>query len=205
MLDEAFYCRSADAVAPDLLGRILECGGCRGIITETEAYLPGDLASHAYRGRTKRNASMFLRGGHIYVYRIYGIHQCFNVVTGMEGQGEAVLIRSCEPLEGLVEMHRRRYGENAQLAKGYSSANKLRLKKRLCNGPGKLSTAFGISVAEHDGQRLGSASLNILPGTPAADEAVRCPRIGLAPGRGDDVPLRWYIRGNAYISRPDSE
>ena len=194
-MDEGFFQRGAGEVARDLLGCELIRGERRGIIVETEAYLDDDPGSHAYRGRTERNASMYLAGGHAYVYRIYGIHHCFNVVTGEAGRGEAVLIRSCEPLDGLEEMRRDRWGDDGK----HRERNRIR---ELCNGPGKLCAAFGISRREHDGVEIGAGELVIRPGIPVGDgEVGSSPRIGLGAGRGQDSLYRWFVAGSRFLSR----
>lgn len=200
MLDESFFSRQADAVAPDLLGRELVCGNRRGIIVETEAYREDDPASHSYRGRTERNASMYLHGGHVYVYRIYGIHRCFNVVTGSFGDGQAVLIRACEPRSGIPAMWRDRYGEEMpQELEGKAENRRFR---NLCSGPGKITAAFGIRKAEHDGIRIGGGPISILPGSAVSPSRVSCgPRIGLGPGKGGTTLWRWYITENRFVSR----
>lgn len=127
-------------LAKSLLGKVL-CTRIKGqytsgIITETEAYSGNnDKASHAYNGkRTKRNESMYLEGGHAYVYLCYGIHHLFNVVTGPKDQADAVLIRAITPMEGKDIILARR------------KQNKL--KPSLCKGPGKVSQALGISLVE---------------------------------------------------------
>ncbi len=207
----SFYSRPADQVAPDLLGRELICANCRGIIVETEAYLQDDPASHSFKGKTLRNASMYLKGGHAYVYRIYGVHNCFNVVTGGCGEGQAVLIRACIPSGGLEEMWQNRYNERMppELCgerPGCFEKEEPRKDKRLrnlCNGPGKLASAFGISVKEHDGILLGSGVLSIQPGLPVnAHQICRSQRIGLTQGKGEKLLRRWFIGDNdGYFSR----
>ncbi len=116
-LGEAFFARDATAVAPDLLGKLLVVAGRAARITEVEAYTADDPASHSYRGMTARNRSMFGPPGRLYVYLIYGIHHCLNVVTGAEGDGQAVLIRGAV-VEGL--------------------------DPRRTDGPGKLALALGV-------------------------------------------------------------
>lgn len=126
-------------LARNLLGTYLihdvpEEGPVGGIIDETEAYLHDDPASHSYHGRTSRNASMFDRPGTVYVYLIYGIHNCINVVSAPRGTGEAILIRSILPRWSISSMKRRRG-----------------TTENLCNGPGRLCQALGIAREDHDG------------------------------------------------------
>lgn len=173
----SWFERDAPVVAVDLLGKLLvvERGGARasGRIVETEAYTADDPASHSYRGPTRRNAVMFGPAGHLYVYRSYGIHWCANVVTGAEGDGQAVLIRAIEPVEGIDEMSRRRG------------------RHPLADGPGKLCQALGIDGA-HDGADLaapGSAVRIVDDGRPPPTDPVIGPRIGIT--RAVDVPWRW--------------
>jgi DNA-3-methyladenine glycosylase len=141
-LGRAFYHRDTLLVARELLGctlvhRLEDGMRLSGRIVETEAYLPGDMASHGYRGKTQRNAAMFMRAGVAYVYFIYGMHFCFNVVTEGEGVPAAVLIRAVQPVDGIEVMRQNR------------ARNKLRFFENLrlsdlTNGPGKLCQAFGI-------------------------------------------------------------
>ncbi len=134
-------------VARELLGCILVFTDflsgkvrCSGRIVETEAYLADDPASHSFNGPTKRNEAMFLEAGFIYVYRIYGVHNCVNIVTGSAGSGEAVLLRALEPLSGMEYMWQNRFNipcpENPPKEK----------VRRLASGPGNLCRAMGITV-----------------------------------------------------------
>jgi DNA-3-methyladenine glycosylase len=178
-LDRSWFEREAPVVAPDLLNKLLvvERGGasCSGRICETEAYMPDDPASHTFRGRTPRNEVMFGRAGHLYVYLSYGIHHCANVVTGLEGSGQAVLIRAVDPVDGIDLMRARRSRPDHELA----------------NGPGKVCQAFGI-VAADDGTDLLDAAVSIIDdGTAAPSEPRTGPRVGIS--RGVDTPWRFRL------------
>ena len=149
-----------------------------GRIVETEAYLPeGDPACHAHRGETQRNRAMFGPAGTAYVYRIYGLHHCFNVVTGPVGSGQAVLVRALEPLEGLERMATRR-GRSA--------------RGELCSGPAKLVQALGI-LREDDGQCLRTGRVRVLPAVASAERGtiVTTTRVGIT--KAADLPLRFYV------------
>src|SRR5437762_2884019 len=132
------FARSVHEVAPELIGVTLLVDGVGGRIVEAEAYDQEDPASHAYRGRTERNASMFGPPGRAYVYRSYGIHWCLNLVCEGEGTASAVLIRALEPTHGLDQLRARRGLQDPRL---------------LCSGPGKLCQALAITN-ELDGSRL---------------------------------------------------
>lgn len=151
-----------------------------GVVIETEAYLAeGDEASHSFGGMTRRNESMFRAGGHAYVYFIYGMHYCFNVVTGEAGRGEAVLIRAIDPLEGIETMRQRRRG---------------RRDRDLASGPAKLAVALGID-RRHDGLDLARSSMIWIEGgetVAADDEIANTSRIGIR--RSADLLLRWHRR-----------
>lgn len=196
-LNPAFYLGNALEVGQNLLGRTLvtmiDGERTSGRIIETEAYIgENDLASHSYGGPRGRNLPMFLAGGHAYVYFIYGVHYCFNVVTGPEGHGEAVLIRGIEPLDGIEVMIERRG---------------IRPKRMidLANGPGKLTVALGI------GPTFNGADLNrddriwIEPGVPIT-ERITTERIGIS--KSAELPWRWVAadlqgRGNGSRRRRD--
>ncbi|MFZ1489421.1 MAG: DNA-3-methyladenine glycosylase [Ilumatobacteraceae bacterium] len=133
VLPRSFYARDALVVAPELLGKVLAHGACRGRIVEVEAYREDDPASHSHRGPTARNATMFGGPGRLYVYFTYGMHHCANVVTGTAGDGQAVLLRAVVPLAGLDVMRERRGPERAD--------------RHLADGPGKLAQAFALDRA----------------------------------------------------------
>ena len=161
-----------------------------GRIVETEAYLVNDPAAHAFIGKTNRNSVLFGPVGHAYVYVIYGIHSCVNVVTGQEGAGEAVLIRALEPLRGIAVMQHRRKTEKLT---------------RLCNGPARLTEALAIplsynGVSLFDGPLQMWSSDSLSSSAPIGDaDIVQTTRIGIAKAR--ELPLRFYLKGNGYISR----
>lgn len=158
-----------------------------GRIVETEAYLAtDDEASHSAGGQSARNGSMFLAAGHAYVYLIYGLHRCFNVVTNREGIGEAVLIRALEPIEGLQLMASRR---------GLSDI------RQLCNGPAKLVQAMGLS-AIHDGADLTQGTLILRESQDelSSGTIVQGPRIGIRKAR--ELPYRFALADSPWLSRP---
>ncbi len=182
------------AVARSLLGqqlvRVVGRQRVAGKIVEVEAYLgASDRAAHTYNGRrTPRNESMYLGGGHAYIYFTYGMHHCMNVVCGRRDSGTAVLLRAIEPTEGLDVMFARR-----------AAATRPR---DLCSGPGKLTQAFGIDLAQ-DGLDL-RVSRELFIERPIAGRVVisRTPRIGVDyAGAWAKRPLRFLIRGNTYVSR----
>lgn len=181
----------AEAAAPRLIGAVLEAEVdgvvARGRIVETEAYLPeDDLASHSASGETARNGAMFLPAGHAYVYLIYGMHLCFNVVTGAAGAGEAVLVRAVEPLAGEEAMRRRRGAAVRE--------------RDLARGPGRLTQALGIQRAHDRGFLLGGGALRLLDREPGWEvpELEVGPRVGIT--RSADLPLRFRVRGSRWTS-----
>jgi DNA-3-methyladenine glycosylase len=187
-LPRAFYRRDARAVAPDLLNKLLVRGGVAGRIVEVEAYCgQEDPGSHAYRGRTARNATMFGPPGRLYVYFTYGMHFCANVVCGEEGEASAVLLRALTPVAGLDEMRPRR--------------PRARTDADLCAGPARLCQAFGLDRS-FDGADLvaGDRGL-VLADDGVAPPAVPVvgPRVGLSAGA--DLPWRYLVPGAVGLSR----
>lgn len=164
-------------------------GRTAGLIVETEAYLWGDPACHAYRKKTPRNAAMFGPPGTLYVYQIYGMYHCVNIVSGPEGIGEAVLIRALQPTEGLDLMGLRR---------GLDPATPFGLQG-LCSGPGKLVIAMGIERSEHNFSSLETGPLFIRPRPLPDFEMVTTTRIGIT--QGADLPYRFYVKGNRFVSK----
>jgi len=170
-------------VAPSLIGVTLLVDGVGGRIVEVEAYDHEDPASHGYRGRTERNASMFGPPGRAYVYRSYGIHWCLNLVCEEEGVANAVLVRALEPTQGLDAMRERRGLDDLRL---------------LCSGPGRLCQALGVT-REHDGLSLGRPPFELLAADGPA-EVVSGPRIGIT--RAAELPWRYAEAGSRFLSRP---
>jgi DNA-3-methyladenine glycosylase len=195
-LARSFYVEPTLRVARALLGKILVHespeGRAAGRIVEVEAYRgPRDRAAHSAGGRrTPRNEVMYGPPGHAYVYFIYGVHYCMNVVTQPRDVPEAVLIRALEPLEGLALMRARRgIGDGPEW--------------RLCRGPGALCQAMGVARTQN-GCDLVTGPLRLLdaPAVPTALIA-RTPRIGVAYAGADALrPWRFLVRGSAAVSGP---
>jgi DNA-3-methyladenine glycosylase len=175
--------RSVHDAARALVGWTLLVDGLGGVIVETEAYAPGDPASHSFPGRTARNATMFGSPGRLYVYRSYGIHWCANVVCEPEGVGAAVLLRALEPTHGLEEMRRRRGLGDVRL---------------LCSGPGRLTEALGIT-REHDGLSLYGPPFSLMP-PEAPIQVANGLRVGIT--RAGELPWRYVLSGSPFVSRP---
>jgi len=182
-LGKRFFNKPTVDLAKALLGKYLILNNLKGIITETEAYLyKDDPGCHASRGQTKRNAPMFAAAGRTYVYLIYGMYHCLNIVSGKEGEGEAVLIRALEPVEGIALMRKRRKTKNIE---------------NLCNGPGKLNQAFGITM-KHNNLSVFDGPIQI-HSSGIKPEIAAATRIGLTSGK--DLELRFYIKGNKFVSK----
>lgn len=191
----AFYKQKTEIVAKSLLGKRLVHllpNGTRlsGIIVETEAYLGiKDRACHTYNNkRTSRTEAMYLEGGHSYVYFIYGMYDCFNVVTRASDEPEAVLIRALEPSEGIEQMQKYR-----QQIKVHN----------LCSGPGKLCQALKINrqlnahLLTEQPLWIEDTGLNIRKG-----QIISKPRVGVQyAGTHAAWPLRFYIKNNPFISK----
>jgi len=188
--DRAWFDRSAAEVAPELLGALLihptPLGRIAGRIVEVEAYLgPEDLAAHSSHGRTPRNAAMFGEPGHLYVYLVYGMHHCANVVCGPDTKPEAVLLRAAEITEG-EDLARSRRGEVPAT--------------RLAAGPGNLASAFDID-RRLNGADLLDGPVRLAFGSPP-NAIVRSGRIGVEyAGDWTDRPLRFVIADDPHRSR----
>jgi DNA-3-methyladenine glycosylase len=176
------FARSVHVVAPEMIGATLLVDGVCGRIVEVEAYDQEDPASHAYRGRTQRNASMFGPPGHAYVYRSYGIHWCLNLVCEDESVPSAVLVRALEPTDGLDEMRKRRGVDNPRL---------------LTSGPGRLCQALGIT-REHDGLPLDRPPFELLERA-APVQVLAGARVGIT--RATELPWRYVEAGSRFLSR----
>ena len=187
-LPRSFYARDPRAVARDLLGKVLQRGSVAARIVEVEAYLGGrDPGSHAFRGRTARNATMFGPAGHLYVYFTYGMHWCANVVCSVEGDAGAVLLRGAAPVEGLATMRRRRPAA--------------RRDADLCSGPARICAAFAIT-GTHDGIDLTTGPIRIRSDGGATPVRRASTRVGLSEGRGDHHRWRWYVPRDPNVSGP---
>jgi len=179
ILKRGFYERPTTEVARGLLGKVLEHGETAGIVIETEAYLGGDdLASHSARGITERTRVIFGPPGHAYVYLIYGMYECLNIVAEPAGQPGCVLVRALEPVAGVEIMRQRRPAA--------------RRVEDLASGPGKLTLALGITRA-HNGADLTRGPLVVRePAVPRAFEIMTTPRIGIT--QCADLPLRFLVK-----------
>lgn len=190
ILGADYFARAADGVGPELIGKILWMEGVGGgRLTEVESYLPeGDPACHAACGRTRRNAPMFGPPGSIYVYLSYGVHVLLNLVCDQESVASAVLIRSFEPL-GVVDNLRRNRGVDSKDGKD---------GRRLSCGPGRVGQALGLHLGLN-GLQLGETSGLFVLDDGERPEVVLGTRVGIS--RGEQLPLRYYMRGSRYVSR----
>ena len=191
--DRRFYERDARTVARGLLGKYLvfesPVGRFCGRIVETEAYLgEQDTASHAFHGRTRRTEVMYGQGGHLYVYFTYGMHWLMNVVTGVEGRAEAVLLRAVEPIEGVAQMAVNRRGATLRL---------------LTSGPARVTQAFGIDGSLNGADLCdGLVWIEDRGDAVKASEIVATKRVGVGYARAwKDKKLRFYLADSEFVSR----
>jgi DNA-3-methyladenine glycosylase len=184
ILPRSFYARATVEVARGLLGKVLVHGVTAGIIVETEAYLGGDdLAAHSARGLTARTRVIFGPPGHAYVYLIYGMYECLNLVAEPDGRPGCVLIRALEPVSGVELMQARR--------------GAIRKVAQLANGPGKLTLALGITRA-HNGADVTRGSLVVREAAGTGEREIEVtPRIGIT--RSAELPLRFVLLGTACL------
>lgn len=189
-LDQSFFCQDTVKVAKELLGKVIvkkeqNDSYLASIITETEAYLSeNDFASHSAIGKTERNKAMFQKGGIAYVYLIYGIHYCFNVVTEEENVGSAVLIRAALPILGIDIISARR---------------KTNHFAKLCFGPGNFAKAYGFDMS-HNFKKLYDSSLFIQPignDIDLSNYIINTPRKGIT--KSTDLPLRFLIKNDLFL------
>jgi DNA-3-methyladenine glycosylase len=185
-LPTAFYDRPVLDVARELIGCVVSCGDCAGVIVETEAYHHSEPACHAFVGLTARTKVLFGAPGIAYVYRSYGIHACLNAVSEPEGVGAAVLIRALEPVEGIELMRARRGLERLE---------------SLCSGPGKLTHALGIKL-DHNRTDLIRGPVVVSAPLPSFREApvTAGPRVGIT--KAAELPWRFCAAGCRFLSRP---
>jgi DNA-3-methyladenine glycosylase len=192
-VERALFAGDPVRVAPRVLNLLLVANGVAGRIVEVEAYDGRrDAASHAYRGETPRNSTMFGPPGHLYVYFTYGMHFCSNIVCREQGRAGAVLLRALAPVSGLETMRSRRPGA--------------RVDRELCAGPARLCQALAIDRSA-DGADLvsGSSGIRLVSdGTPPPKKPLVTTRIGLSERTGEAAhfPWRFAVRGDENVSRP---
>ena len=176
--------RPVEQVAPELLGAVLWHNEVAVRLTEVEAYDgAGDPASHAFRGRTPRNAIMFGPAGHLYVYFSYGMHWAANIICGPEGAAAGVLLRAGEVVEGLeVARSRRGRATNRDLARG----------------PGRLTQALGIGIAHKGAYLLDGGPVRLEPRAEAPEPILSGPRVGVSAEA--DRPWRFWVADSQYVS-----
>ena len=192
-LPRSFYRRDPLVLAPLLLNKVLVRGEPGGIrlaarLVEVEAYRgSADPGSHAYRGETPRTTTMFGPPGHLYVYFTYGMHWCANVVATKDGDAAAVLLRAAAPVEGIEVMRSRR--------------PKARRDRDLLAGPARLCQAFALTGADNGADLVRGTVRIVDDGVPPPTTPGVSTRVGLAAGRGDDHPWRFFVPGDPNVSR----
>ena len=199
-LPRSFYARDTLVVSRELLGmhlvRLLSDGTrLSGLIVETEAYRPGDRASHSYYGRTQRNMAMFMQPGTAYVYQIHGVHNCLNFSTEDVDIGSAVLIRALQPVQGIDVMQQNRRSRTLR-------GKEIPLYD-LCRGPARLCYAMDIDLQLNAYDTLQIGSLLFVESGPGCSDAQvgTSPRIGVfGDERALSIEWRWYVKGSPYVS-----
>ena len=190
-LGHDFFARDGQLVAQDLIGKELwqTSSGIRLQITETEAYLPDDSACHCRVGVTARNAPMWGPAGHAYIYLCYGIHRMLNLVTNQEGEGAAVLIRACAPIEGHDILLQRRKMK--------------KLSPNLLTGPGKVGQALELSLKDSGRSLTKDDWLNVWD-TGSRPRLVTGPRVGIDYAAEEDknAHLRYACEDTTWVSTP---
>jgi DNA-3-methyladenine glycosylase len=216
VLQREFFARPADQVAPELLGCVIAHQTAEGLVAvllaEVEAYMGrADPASHAYRGRTARNAVMFGPPGHVYVYFTYGMHFCVNLVCSPEGEASAVLLRAGRVIDGVPLARARRWGTAAQPRDGAPDGteapgrrNRPRAGQReldLARGPARLCESLGIDRSQNGTDACDPASgLRVLaaPAPVSPGSISRGPRVGVS--QAAEVAWRYWITGDPAVS-----
>jgi DNA-3-methyladenine glycosylase len=186
-----FYARPVLEVAPDLIGCTVEYDGSSGVIVETEAYHESEPASHAFAGLTPRTRTLYGEPGRAYIYRSYGIHALLNAVCEPAGVGSGVLIRALLPVAGIDRMRARR---------GLIGGRPAR-ERDLCSGPGKLTEALGITLAQNDTSLLtGPIHIHARAGDWRDPTVLEGTRIGIS--HAVELPWRFCAADSPHVSRP---
>jgi DNA-3-methyladenine glycosylase len=186
-----FYDRPVLEVARELIGCTVEYRGAAGVIVETEAYHESEPACHAFVGLTPRTKTLFGAPGRAYVYRSYGVHALLNAVCEARGVGAAVLIRALAPTAGLEAMRARRGLVGGRPARDHD----------LCSGPGKLTQALGVTLAENGGD-LSRGPIRITPPPAERPEPVVIAGTRIGITRAVDLRWRFSVAGDRHVSRP---
>nr|WP_022901653.1 DNA-3-methyladenine glycosylase [Humibacter albus] len=205
--ERSFFERDSVAVAPDLLGAVLSHTTPEGTVslrlTEVEAYLGhgDDPGSHAFRGKTPRNAVMFGEPGHVYVYFTYGMHACANLVCSPQARASAVLLRAAEVVEGVDLARLRRSAGRGGTAHEHETRATQVSDRDLARGPARLTVAAGIRLDENGADAFSAPFSLVLPDEPVASVAAG-PRTGVsgAGGDGGRYPWRFWIPGERSVS-----
>lgn len=200
-IGRSFFTRDTETVAKELLGKILTLKKgnkiYRGKIVETEAYTGGnDDAAHFHKGLTHRTRIVKEAGGHLYIYNIYGIYQCLNILAEKEEVYGGALIRALEPIEGIKDMYENRYKKKYEAPKKREIIN-------LTNGPAKLVMSYGITLEDYYGADLVTDKrIWLEEGEKVSEEDIsRTPRINIDYAESKDYLYRFIIKDNPYISK----